>query len=116
MTTTFNKNKKMEPPGGIEPPLPVYKTGVLPLNYKGTYIKDEYNNMEMPYFKVIKHMQRKMNRPLKTFYNKFQKKNGWDIYVDNPTPNGYTRRSEELNKIDNKWKKCFGKNREDQII
>ena len=34
----------MEPPGGIEPPLPVYKTGVLPLNYKGTYIKDKYNN------------------------------------------------------------------------
>lgn len=75
-----------------------------------------YDTMAQPYFKVIKHMQREINRPLKTFYNKFQKKNGWDIYVDNPTPNGYTRRSEVLNDIDNKWKKCFGKNREDQII
>ena len=79
-------------------------------------IKSKYNSMEKPYFKIAKQMKREMNRPLKNFYNKYKKNNGWDVYVDNPKPDGYTRRSEKLYDIDTKWKKCFGKNRKDQII
>ena len=44
------------------------------------------------------------------------KNNGWSVYVDNPKPDGYTRRSKDLYDIDKKWKQCFGKNRKDQII
>ena len=79
-------------------------------------IKSKYNSMEKPYFKIVKQMKREMNRPLKDFYKNFQKNNGWSVYVDNPKPDGYTRRSKDLYDIDKKWKQCFGKNRKDQII
>jgi len=79
-------------------------------------IKSKYNAMEKPYFKIAKQMKREMNRPLKDFYNKYKKESGWGVYVDNPKPDGYTRRSENLYDIDKKWKQCFGKNRKDQIL
>ena len=80
-------------------------------------IKQEYNSMSGPYFKVIRHMQRNLHRPLKNFYNKFQKKTGWNVYMKpKDRPNSYTRRSEKLDNIDTKWKQCFGKNREDEIV
>ncbi len=80
-------------------------------------IKQEYNSMSGPYFKVIRHMQRNLHRPLKNFYNKFQKKTGWNVYMKpEDEPDGYTRRSEKLDNIDTKWKQCFGKNREDEIV
>ena len=72
--------------------------------------------MEKPYFKIVKQMKREMNRPLKDFYNKFQKNNGWSVYFYKPKHDGYTRRSKDLYDIDKKWKQCFGKNRKDQII
>ena len=73
--------------------------------------------MSGPYFKVIRHMQRNLHRPLKNFYNKFQKKTGWNVYMKpKDRPNSYTRRSEKLDNIDTKWKQCFGKNREDEIV
>ena len=80
-------------------------------------IKMKYDSMNKPYFKVIRTMQRQINRPLKDFYNKFQKKSGWEVYMrPEDRPVGYTRRKKNLNNIDKLWKQCFGKNREDEIV